>query len=58
MDHFTTNYAIGLNTPLKTIFVVFRGSQNIKDWILNFKAIPWPLFVGKFLFFLKFFSFI
>jgi len=44
VDHFTTNYAIATNLELKTVFVVFRGSQNAKDWMTNFRAVPHQVF--------------
>lgn len=46
MDHFTTNYAVLTHDESKTIVTVFRGSQNAKDWLTNFRAIPAKLFEG------------
>ena len=45
VDHFTTNYAVLTHDESKTIVTVFRGSQNAKDWLTNFRAIPAKLFV-------------
>lgn len=48
---YTTNFVIMQSPSCKVVFVIFRGSENINDWLVNFNALPAPFYVRFLTFF-------
>jgi len=43
---YCTNFAVMVSHSQRRLYVVFRGSTNIYDWLVNFEALPTP-FLGN-----------